>query len=326
MQVELVKTGHLGKEAGMPLVMEPNTTDVDLVDWAGASRAQIEEQLLSYGAILFRGFKVSSVSEFERFCEAVCPQLYGDYGDLPRESQAKKIYGATPYPPEKVILFHNESSHMNRWPMKQFFHCVVVAAKGGETPLVDCRKIWQQLDPEVRETFRQKGLMYVRNFVEGFDASWQQFFHTTDRVEVERQCRESSTEYEWLDENDLRIKQRTAAVATHPKTGETVFFNQVQLHHGACLEPDVREAFSLLFEEDRWPRNVFYGDGSPIENSLIEEICRLYWDQAVSFLWQEGDVVMVDNMLVAHARKSYEGDRKIVVAMGEMMDAETSGE
>jgi hypothetical protein len=30
---------------------------------------------------------------------------------------------------------------------------------------------------------------------------------------------------------------------------------------------------------------------------------------------------MLDNMLVAHARNPYEGPRKILVAMGEMVDA-----
>lgn len=38
------------------------------------------------------------------------------------------------------------------------------------------------------------------------------------------------------------------------------------------------------------------------------------------FDWQRGDVVMLDNMLAAHARDPYEGPRKIVVAMGDMFD------
>ena len=80
----------------------------------------IEEHLLSSGALLFRGFSVSSVPEFEQFVQAVCPNMYGEYGDLPKEDQGEKIYHSTPYPADKVILFHNESSHMSRWPRKQF--------------------------------------------------------------------------------------------------------------------------------------------------------------------------------------------------------------
>ena len=56
-----------------------------------------------------------------------------------------------------------------------------------------------------------------------------------------------------------------------------------------------------------------------IEDSVMEEILKVYWDTSVSFTWQEGDVIMVDNMLTAHARKPFKGERKIVVALGEMM-------
>jgi alpha-ketoglutarate-dependent taurine dioxygenase len=68
---------------------------------------------------------------------------------------------------------------------------------------------------------------------------------------------------------------------------------------------------------------VYYGDGTAIENSVIEEIRELSWRTAVKFPWQEGDVLAVDNMLVAHARMPFKGPRKILVSMGEMI-TETS--
>jgi alpha-ketoglutarate-dependent taurine dioxygenase len=37
----------------------------------------------------------------------------------------------------------------------------------------------------------------------------------------------------------------------------------------------------------------------------------------VSFRWQAGDVLMLDNMLAAHARAPFKGPRKVVVAMAE---------
>jgi hypothetical protein len=103
-----------------------------------------------------------------------------------------------------------------------------------------------------------------------------------------------------------------------------VFFNQIQLHHVSCLDPDTRAHISALFEEEDFPRNVYYGDGSPIEDSLVAEIRDLYWRTSVAFPWQEGDVLMLDNMLTAHARNPFAGERKIVVAMGEMVGQEDS--
>ena len=82
--------------------------------------------------------------------------LFAEYGDLPPESAGEKVYGSTPYPPDKMILFHNESSHLPSWPLRQFFACILPSETGGETPLLDCRKVCDALDPELRAaTMRQ---------------------------------------------------------------------------------------------------------------------------------------------------------------------------
>jgi hypothetical protein len=65
---------------------------------------------------------------------------------------------------------------------------------------------------------------------------------------------------------------------------------------------------------------VTYGDGTPIDDETMAIVGRAYEACAVRFDWRQGDVVMLDNMLAAHARDPYEGPRKIVVAMGAMFD------
>lgn len=42
------------------------------------------------------------------------------------------------------------------------------------------------------------------------------------------------------------------------------------------------------------------------------------WPSTVGFSWQEGDVLVIDNMLVAHSGSPFTGPRKIVVALGDM--------
>jgi alpha-ketoglutarate-dependent taurine dioxygenase len=207
---------------------------------------------------------------------------------------------------------------MHRWPMKIWFFCVKAAEQGGETPIVDCRQVYELMEPRLRNRFAEKKLMYVRNYTEGLDVNWQTFFNTTDRSVVEDYCRKASIDFEW-NNGSLRTRQICPAVVKHPETGQMVFFNQLQLHHVSCLQPEVRESLLSMVKEENLPRNVYYGDGSPIEDSVVQEIRELYWKLAVSFLWQEGDVLMLNNMLTAHARNPFVGPRKIVVAMGEMM-------
>lgn len=320
-QKELIQTGYLQPEKNLPCVMQPDGDDIDLADWAASQREFIETHLFKHGAILFRGFGLKSVPEFEKVASAICPELFDNYGDLPREGISERVYSSTPYPSDQAILFHNESSHLHQWPLKIWFFCVQPSQQGGETPIVDCRKVYQLLDPKLRDRFERKRLMYVRNYIEGLDVSWQDFFHTTDKIVVENYCHQSGIDFEWLSGNGLRTSKVRPAIAQHPKTRESVFFNQVQLHHVLCLDPAVRASLISTFGEGNLPRHVYYGDGSPIEDSVVEEILAVYQEAQVSFSWRQGDILMLDNMLTAHGRNPYVGSRKIVVAMGEMVSS-----
>ena len=324
-RVSNVTTRELLPSQPLPLVIEPESVALDLAEWAAANQNFINENLLKHGAILFRGFDVNSVSDFEAFASAICPELFGEYGDLPREELGGKVYGSTPYPADETILFHNESSHMHRWPMLIWFYCVKAAAAGGESPIIDCRRIYQSMDPDVRERFEQRGLMYVRNFTDGLDVSWQNFFHTPDKAAVENYCRRAGIDFEWKGSNGLRTRQFCPAVVRHPQTGELVFFNQLQLHHISCLAPAVRESLLSMMKEEDLPRNVYYGDGSLIEDSVMKQLGELYRKTCVSFPWQERDVLMLNNMLVAHSRNPFVGERKIVVALGNLVSREQIG-
>lgn len=320
-KVPLVSTRPLNDDAPFPLLVECNEKGLDPNVWAQANQALIMEWLEVHGGIVFRGFNLPTPVEFERFCEGIYPALFGQYGDLPKKEVGEKIYQSTPYPNDQMIMFHNESSHQHKWPRRQWFYCEIAAESGGCTPIVDCRALYQKLPEAVRKKLQEKQLKYVRNF-SGLDVSWQHFFKTEDRAQVEAICREGNIEFEWYGEDTLRISQVCPAVISHPVTGEMSFFNQIQLHHYSFLEADIREHFLSVAGEEGLPRNVYYGDGEPLEQTAVDLISELYEANAVRFDWRHGDVVMLDNMLAAHARDPFEGTRKMAVAMGDIYHRE----
>src|ERR1035438_7611762 len=214
-----IRESQMGPDQFLPLIMEPASDQVDLADWARNNREYIANKLHTHGGILFRGFNLKTPQDFERVAAGIYTELFSEYGDLPREGVGGSIYTSTPYPEDKRILYHNESSHMNRWPTRISFFCVIAAKEGGCSPIVDCRKVYQQLDPAVRQTFEAKGLMYVRNFSDGLDVSWQHFFQTEDRAVVEEACRKQGFLCEWVGKDDVRVKQRGRAFLRHPVTG-----------------------------------------------------------------------------------------------------------
>ncbi|WP_395316565.1 amino acid adenylation domain-containing protein [Variovorax sp. UC74_104] len=318
-----VKTSFLSEDREFPLVIEPASGGFDAVAWVREHRGFVDDALARHGGLLFRNFGLATPQDFEAFAENVEPELYGSYGDLPKKEGGRRTYRSTPYPERQMILYHNESSHMERWPRKQWFYCELPSRVGGATPIVDCREMLRRLPVDIVEAFERKALIYVRTFTPHLDVSWRDFFKTDQRAEVEARLAAGGIEWRWLDADTLQTRTHCPAVMTHPLTGERVFFNQVQLHHPACLEPDVREDLLALVGADRMPRHVCYGDGSPIDDETMAIVGRTYEECAVRFDWRKGDVVMLDNMLAAHARDPYEGPRKIVVAMGAMFERST---
>lgn len=315
----LLRTSYLPQSDRLPLVFSPAAAGVDLADWAAGHREEVLAALHRHGAVYFSGFALSSAEEFERAAGALVPDLFGEYGDLPREAAGEKIFTSTPYPPDQMILYHNESSHMARWPMKIFFFSALAAQSGGETPVVDVRALLDLIRPDYLERFQRLGLRYVRNFTAGVDVSWRQFFQADDPAEVERRCAEAGAEATWLaDQRQLQVTQPARAVHEHPVTGERVFFNQVLLHHPAALDPRTRSSLLELFGPEGLPRNVFFGDGSVIEDAVVEHLLAVYHSARVAFEWTTGDMLMLDNMLVAHGRMPFTGPRKTLVAMGDM--------
>jgi alpha-ketoglutarate-dependent taurine dioxygenase len=312
----LVRAGFLNSEQ-LPLLMQPTVPGLGLTEWAADNVELIKQRLSQAGAILFRGFQLAEIDQFEKFMTSIAGELLDySYRSTPRAQVSGKIYTSTEYPAHQTIPLHNEMSYSRSWPMMLGFFCVQPAAAGGETPIADSRKVYARIDPEIRARFSQKQLQYVRNYdSDALDLSWQDVFQTNDRAAVEQFCRRSGIDCEWQSETRLRTAQVCQAVAEHPVTGESVWFNQAHLFHVSSLEPELRAAL-LASAADELPRNTYFGDGSEIDEADLDQIRAAYESELVAFKWQKGDVLLVDNMLVAHGRKPYQGPRRIVVGMG----------
>jgi alpha-ketoglutarate-dependent taurine dioxygenase len=313
---ELVRTRYFAS-GPLPLVVEPNVDGLDLSFWARANLGLIEQQLLKHGAILFRGFDVCTQAAFEEFLGSVDAQLM-DYveGATPRTSLGGNVYTSTEFPAGQSIALHNELSYVVTFPTRLWFLCAQPATTGGETPIADVRRVFELVPPAVRRRFAERGWMLVRNFGNGLGPSWQSSYHVGDRAAAEELFRRTKIGFEWTGEDSLRTRQVRPAASTHPATGESVWFNHVAFWHVSSLEPDVRAAMLRVFKEEDLPYNTYYGDGSPIEVSVIDELREAYRQATVAFAWQKGDVLMIENMLAAHGRRPFTGPRKVLAAMG----------
>jgi alpha-ketoglutarate-dependent taurine dioxygenase len=314
----LVKKSCLDGGGELPLVMEPAGDDVNLASWVKNNLPLVDGELAKHGAIIFRGFNIDSAPKLEQLIKSISgePLEYTERSS-PRSQVSGNVYTSTDYPPDKSIFPHNEQSYNLNFIMKIFFCCVQRAEQGGETPVIDCRKVFNRIDPKIRKRFREKKYMYVRNFREYFGLPWQTAFQTTDRAQVEAYCLENEIEFEWMEDNRLRTRQVREPVASHPRTGEPVWFNHLTFFHVSTLDPDIQDLLLSQYEDNALPNNTYYGDGSPIESSVLDELRGAYLAEKVIFPWHQGDVMMLDNMLTAHARQPFIGARKVIVGMAE---------
>lgn len=281
-----------------------------------AAREALPHVLSSVGGVLFRGFTVNTPIDFKRFAASFGMALASyEFGSTPRSKVFAGVYSSTEYPAHQYIPLHNEQAYTRPWPSRIWFHCIKPSETGGETPIADSRLVYQRIPADVRELFAQRELLYVRNYSGALDLPWQRVFNTEDRAQVERYCRDNGIEWEWKADGDLRTRQRCQAVLQHPETGEWVWFNQAHLFHVSAIEPGVRASLLAAVGEENLPRHVYFGDGSPIPDQMLDSIRAVYRETSVSFPWQAGDVLMLDNRLVAHGRNPYTGDRKVIVAM-----------
>lgn len=313
-----IQTRSLHPNSPLPLAVEPAIEGLNLTGWATRNRTWIETQLLQHGGILFRGFKIQNAMDFEQFVSALSDELMPyAYRSTPRRPVRGNVYTSTEYPAAQLIPLHNELSYSRHWPMKIWFCCLQKASKGGQTPIADSRGILNHLNPELVEKFQRKGVRYVRNYNRQLDLPWQDVFQTDKKSDVEAYCQRAGIEYEWFDGDRLRTWQTCQAIATHPQTGDRVWFNQAHLFHLSSLTEDARDALLSVVDLDNLPRHAYYGDGSEIEPEVLTEIRQAYDREILAFDWQPGDILMLDNMLVAHGRTPFSGSRQVVVGMAD---------
>jgi alpha-ketoglutarate-dependent taurine dioxygenase len=298
-------------------------TQGDWASWGRAHRDQIESWVTTCGAVLFRGLGVSSVAEFEQFIKAVSGDDWVEYREAatPRSLVQGHIFTSTEYDNTRRIYLHNENSHVTTWPGKLFFYCEQPSETLGATPLADCRRVFARIDPDVRERFLRLGWQYRRNFGYGLGFSWQQVFKATTRQEVETYCRENQMSAQWHDDKHLTVRYRRGAAVQHPRTKEWSWFNHGTFYNTFTVEPALKR-YLAGYQEHEMPYQTYYGDGEPIPTSVMAHLDAAYQDETVVFPWQRGDLLMVDNMLVAHGRQPYTGERRVYVGMTQLCKAE----
>ncbi|MDP9649644.1 TauD/TfdA family dioxygenase [Paraburkholderia caledonica] len=299
----------------------PARPGVALAEVFGRHAVSVEAWLDRRGALLFRGFNVSGPRELELLCRWIGSGACESREETsPRSRVVGSVYTATEYPAQYPIAFHNESSYQSVLPGKLLFLCIQAPHTGGATMLADCRAVWRALPDALRQSFAKDGYRLIRTYHPYFGLSWQRAFGVDDPAQLATLARRDGIVLDWKGGDALTTTQMRPCVATHPRTGERCWTNHMYFFHHANLPDSARLALSGDASADYFVNETCRANGAAIEADVLTQIARAYETNAIAVDWQPGDVLLVDNISVAHGRSPYAGARELYFAQTDPVD------
>lgn len=294
----------------------PSSDLVQVQQWIGDNKERLLEQLSRHGAILFRGLPVRSDRDFDSIIQGFGLNNFTyaeSLSNAVRRNRTERVFTANEAPASVSIFLHHEMAQTPIYPSKLFFYCEQAAASGGATPLcrsdVLLRELTEQA-PEFVAACRSKGVRYS-NVMPGIDdpesgqgRSWRSTLSTEDRSSAEDKLRKLGYEWQWLEQDSLRVTTAVLPAIRETANGRQVFFNQLIAAFRGWK--DTRNAAE---------KSIRFGDDSEISSEGMARAIQIGDELSFDIPWQTGDVALVDNFLVMHGRRPFEGQRRVLASL-----------
>lgn len=298
---------------------DPSASLDAAADWVKGKRAELLRLATQNGAVLLRGFPVSSAEDFDvliRSLELPNFPYEKSLSNAVRINRTDRVFSANEAPPDVQIFFHHEMAQTPLFPRWIFFSCEIAAEQGGATPICRSDVLLERLSeerPEFVKACEEKGLKYTNvmpsenDAQSGMGRSWRSTLGVESKEEAESRLRELGYEWEWLDDGCLRATTPPLPAVVKLEDGRRVFFNQLIA------------AFRGWKDSRNDPsKSIRHGDGTPLDAEAVGVGVELAEELAFDLAWQVGDVVIVDNMIAMHARRPFVGTRKVVASLAQM--------
>ena len=285
-------------------------------EWLGENKERLLEQLSRHGAILFRGLPVNSDSDFDSVIQSfgLTNFTYAEsLSNAVRRNRTERVFTANEAPATVSIFLHHEMAQTPVYPSKLFFYCEQAAHSGGATPLCRSDVLLQELEkqaPEFVVACAEKGVRYSNVMPNSDDPesgqgrSWRSTLSTDDKSAAEDKLRKLCYQWEWLEQDSLRVTTAVLSAVRETDNGRQVFFNQLIAAFRGWK--DARNATE---------KSIRFGDDSAISEEAMAKAIQIGDELSFDMLWQSGDVVLVDNFLVMHGRRPFEGQRRVLASL-----------
>ncbi|CAK9153492.1 unnamed protein product [Ilex paraguariensis] len=291
------------------------TSDVSVLTEAiKLHKPWLDSLLHRSGAVLFRGFPLTTASDFNNVVEAFgYEELPYIGGAAPRSKVVGRVFTTNESPPDQKISFHHEMAQVSVYPSKLFFFCEVEPASGGETPIVLSHIIYEKMNekyPEFVEKLEEHGLIYTRVLGEEDDNSssvgrgWKSTFLTQDKSVAEERAAKLGVKLEWMEDVVKTIMGPIPAIKLEKTRQRKIWFNSMVGAYIGWKDP-----------RNNTVKTVTFGDGSPLPAHTVYDCLKILDEESVAIPWQKGDILLVDNLAVLHSRRPFNLPRRILASL-----------
>lgn len=287
-----------------------------IAEWIAQHRTQIEDQLALTGAILFRGFGVVNDADFDAFIRAFdWPNFtYAEsLSNAVRRNRTELVFTANEAPSTVSIFLHHEMAQTPVYPSKLLFFCEQAAEQGGATPICRSDILLQQLReqlPDFVAACESKGVRYSQtmpleeDLASGQGRSWKSTLSAENRQQAEGKLAHLDYDWQWQEDGSLSVTTPVLPAVRQLNDGRTVFFNQLIAAFRGWK--DARNSGE---------KSICFGDGSAIDSSHMALAIDLADKLTFDIPWQSGDVALLDNFLVMHGRRPFQGKRTVLASL-----------
>ncbi|TKY85936.1 hypothetical protein EX895_004761 [Sporisorium graminicola] len=134
----------------------------------------------------------------------------------------------------------------------------------------------------------------------------------------------------WLPDGSINVFQRVPGIRVHPTLQKPAYFNNVgnryaySKEHGCLQPPHYSEEKKDYFPPPSFPlppgKEIQTADGIKQEDETIplewlEQAHQWTKELQAHVEWQQGDILVIDNLAVQHARTPWTGPRKLVASL-----------
>ncbi|XP_068640949.1 clavaminate synthase-like protein At3g21360 [Aristolochia californica] len=272
-----------------------------LVQGVTKNSSLLSSLLRKHGAILFRGFDVSGASDLRRVVEAFEWEEMPYLGGSPRLKIDERVYTSNEAPLDLFIRFHHEMSLMKEIPSKIFFFCLTPPREGGETALARSDVLFREMVrrvPEFVNRVAEVGTVVELEYPKEnttdliMGTSWKSVLETDDPSLAKQRALEKMecSSFEITKDGHAEVLFGPLQVI-RTLDGQTLWFNNID------------------------GSDVKLGDGNPVPHEAIDAYRETLGEISVDIEWQKGDVLLVDNWSVQHARRPGKPPRQILVSL-----------